>query len=195
MKTEIPYHWKYLSKKLVYPYEYFDSLESYPKLDDNIKKNFFSQWKNTYPNDAEVERTKKNIKLFNNRKREELTKIYLNSDKILLTCVFEKFIKVSPFEFDINSLYCALLPSFTWLWGLRYTGINLQTLQDKELISLMENKIRGRISTVIADRSVKSDEDEKISHIVAESLYGWAMSESVTYDGNKFDEIVGLEGF
>ena len=40
------------------------------------------------------------------------------------------------------------------------TGINLQTLQDKDMIMLLENIFRGGISSVLGDRYTKSDEDK-----------------------------------
>ena len=68
-----------------------------------------------------------------------------------MTCVFEKFIKVSVNEFDINPLYCISLLGFTWQCGLKYTGKNLQTFQDKDMNLLLENNIRGGISSVMGD--------------------------------------------
>ena len=41
LKTGFPDKWKYLSKKLAYPYEYFNSIEDYKKSVDNLEKNFF----------------------------------------------------------------------------------------------------------------------------------------------------------
>ena len=79
----------------------------------------------------------------------------------MLTCVFEKFIKVSVKEFGINLLYSVSLPGYTWQCGLKYPDIKLQTLQDKDLILLLENKIRGGISSVMGDRYVKSNEIKK----------------------------------
>ena len=52
----------------------------------------------------------------------------------LLACVFKKFLKVSVNEFGNNPLYFVSLLGFTWQWGSKYTGINLQTLQDEDLI-------------------------------------------------------------
>ena len=60
LKTGFPDKWKYLIKKLTYPYECFKSIDDYQKPVDNLKKeDFFSKLKNGYPDDEEIERTKK----------------------------------------------------------------------------------------------------------------------------------------
>ena len=122
------------------------------------KEDCFSKLKNKCPDDEELERTNKKIEKFNIKDGEELTEIYLKCDVLLLACVFEKIIKVSVKEFGINPLYCVNLPGYTWECGLKYTGINLQTLQDKDLILALENIIRGGTSSVMGDHYVKSDE-------------------------------------
>ena len=94
LKTGFPEKWKYLTKKLVYPYEFFNSIEDYEKPVNNLRKeDFFSKLKNDYPDDEEIERTKEVIKMFIIKNGEELTEIYLKSDVLLFACVFEKFIK------------------------------------------------------------------------------------------------------
>ena len=95
------------------------------------KEDFFSKLKNKHPTDDEIERTKENIKKSNVKNGEELTKLYLKSDVLLLTCVFEKVMNVSIKEVGINPLYCVSLLGYTWLCGLKYTDIELQTLQIK----------------------------------------------------------------
>ena len=117
----------------------------------------------------------------------------MKSDVLLVACVFEKFIKVSVNEFGINPLYCVSLPGYTWLCGLKYTGINLQTLQDKDMILLLENNIRGGISSVKGDRYVKSNEIKLLLYIDANNLYGHSMSQTPTYDEIKFDQNVKLD--
>ena len=136
---------------------------------------------------------KKLLGFFNIKKGEEITEKFLKSDVLLLTCVFEKFIRVSVIKNGINPLYCVSLPGYTWQCGLKYTGINLQKLQDKDMILLIENYIRGGISSVMEDRFVKSDEKTKILYKDVNNLYGWAMSEYLPYDEIKFDKNVNLE--
>ena len=50
LKTEFPDKWRYLTKKLAYPYEYFNSIEDYNKPADNLEnKDFFSKFKKNVP--------------------------------------------------------------------------------------------------------------------------------------------------
>ena len=162
LKTGFFDKWKYLTKILAYPYEYFNSIEDYQKPVDNLKEeHVFSNLKTDYPNDEEKERTLDIIKRFDIRNGEEIIQLYLKSDILLLTCVFEKFIKVSLNEYGINPLYCVSLPGYTWQCRLKYTGINLQALQNKDMILLSKKTIRGGKNSVMGDRYVKSDENNR----------------------------------
>ena len=187
LKNEFPYNWNLLSKKLAYPYEYFKSLKDYDlPIDLLTKENYFSRLKNGYPENIEIERTNEIIKKFNIKTGKELTELYLKTDVVLLVDVFEKFIKVSQNEFKINPLYCVSLPGYTWHCGLKSTGVNLKTLQDEDMISLIENNTRGGISSVMDDRYVISDDKKKILYVDANNLYGWAMSQFLPFDEIKF---------
>ena len=195
LKTEFPDKWRYLTKKLAYPYEYFNSIEDYDKPVDNLEnKDFLSKIKNKCPDDSEIGRTREIIKKFNIKDGKELTELYCKSDVLLLACVFEKFIKVSQNEFGISPLYFVSLPGYTWACGLKHTNIRLQTLQDKDMILLLESGIRGGISGVMGDRYVKSDKNKNIIYFDATNLYGFAMSKPLPYDDIKFEtENVCLE--
>ena len=118
----------------------------------------------------------------------------MKSDVLSLACVFEKFVKVSINEFGINPLYFVSSPGYTWQCGLKYTGVNLETLQYKDMILLLENKIRGGISSVMGDSYIQSDESyKKIIYIDATNLYGHSMSEPLPYDEIKIDRDIKLE--
>ena len=85
------------------------------------------------------------------------------------------------------------LPAYTWQCGLKYTDVKLDTLQDKDMILLLENNIRGGISSVMGDRYVKSDDHKKILYIDANNLYGYAISQSLPYQDLKFDPSTDIE--
>ena len=61
------------------------------------------------------------------------------------------------------------------------------------MILLLENNIRGGVSSVMSDRYIQSDENKKILHIDATNLYGHSMSEPLLYDDIKFDRDINLE--
>ena len=62
-KTELPDKCKFFSKKLTYPFEYFNSIDDYQKPVEILKKeDFLSKLKNINPSDEEMERLKKLLK-------------------------------------------------------------------------------------------------------------------------------------
>ena len=59
LKTGFPDKWNFLTEKLAYPHEYFNSIDDYQKPVDILKKrDFSSKIKNGYPDDKEIEQTK-----------------------------------------------------------------------------------------------------------------------------------------
>ena len=99
-----------------------------------------------------------------------------------------------PFnESDFNLLYSVILPGYTWRNGLKYTGINLQKLYDKDLILLLENNIRGGLGSIMGDTYVKPDENKMILYLDINNLYGHSMSQPLIYDKTKYDRNLKIE--
>ena len=93
LKTEIPEKWKFFDKKLAYPYECFNSINDYQKPENKFEKeNHFGKFKNACPSDEKIEKRNQIFNLLKIKNKEELTKLYLQSDIILLTCVLTKFL-------------------------------------------------------------------------------------------------------
>ena len=74
------------------------------------------------------------------------------------------------------------LPGYIWQCGLKNTGNNLQTLQDKDLILNLEKNIRCGISSVMGFRYVKSDENRRISYMDSTNLNGHSMIQPLPDD-------------
>ena len=85
------------------------------------------------------------------------------------------------------------LPGYTYQCALKYTDINIQTLQEKDLSLLLENIIRGGISSVMGDKYVKSDENKKILYMDATNLHGHSVSQMLPYDEIKLEKDICLE--
>ena len=94
MKTEFPDRNIYLRRNFACPFEYFNRFDDYQKSVNNYKEEyFFSKLKNACPNNEEIERTKEVFQKFNIENGEDLTKVHLKGDVILLTCLLRKFKK------------------------------------------------------------------------------------------------------
>ena len=163
-------------KKLAYPYEYF-TLDNIQEPLNLTKEDFWSTLKQTTPPDEEINRTQEIIKKFEVKNGQELTMIYLKMDVLQLADVFENFVEKATLEYGINHLYSYSLPGYTWKAGLKLTNNKLDFIKDKDVLLLLENNIRGGISSVMGPRYIESDTNTKLLYIDANNLYGWAISQ------------------
>ena len=107
------------------------------------------------------------IKTFGIKNGEELSRIYMKTDIIFLADVSENLKEVSTRECGVTPLYCVCIRIYTLKCGLIYTDIKIQILQDNDTTLLLENNIRGGISSVTGDRYGKWDENKKIIYMDA----------------------------
>ena len=163
-------------KKLAYPYEYLN-LDNFQEPLKLTKEKYWSTLTQSYPSDDDIKRTQELIDKNKIKNGRELLMLYLKMDVLQLADVFENFVESSTREYKINPLYSYSLPGYTWKAGLKLTNIKLDFIKDKELLLLLENNIRGGISSVMGDRHVQSDENKQILYIDANNLKGWAMSQ------------------
>ena len=163
-------------KKLAYPYEYLN-LSNIQEPLNLSPEDFWSTLKQTTPSLEEINRTQEIIKKYDLKNGQELTELYLKMDVLQLTEVFENFVEKPTLEYGINPLYSYSLPGYTWKAGLKLTKIKLDFIKDKQLLLLLENNIRGGISSVMGPRFIESNENTKLLYIDANNLYGWAMSQ------------------
>ena len=133
------------------------------------------------------------IDTYNITTAQELTELYLKMDVLQLTDVFENFVEKSTLEYGINPLYSYSLPGYTWKAGLKLTKIKLDFIKDKQLLLLLENNIRGGISSVMGPRFIESNENTKLLYIDANNLYGWAMSQYLPT--SEFEKLQPPEGY
>ena len=163
-------------KKLAYPYDNLN-LSNIQEPLNLSPEDFWSTLKQTTPSLEEINRTQEFIKKYDLKNGQELTELYLKMDVLQLTEVFENFVEKSTLEHGINPLYSYSLPGYTWKAGLKLTKIKLDFIKDKQLLLLLENIIRGGISSVMGPRYIESNENTKLLYVDANNLYGWAMSQ------------------
>ena len=163
-------------RKLAYPYEKGETIQSYYKPWKLCGEDYFSTLKQSYPDFEEKIRTQAIIVRNKITNLKELTIIYLKNDVLLITDIFRNYIDTCKKAYGINPLYSYSTPSFTWKAGLKLTRVKLDYITDVELRLLLENNMRGGPSSCVGSRYVKRGE-RKIVYEDLNILYGWSMSQ------------------
>ena len=112
--------------------------------------------------------------------------MYLATDVLLLTDVFESFRRQSLESYSLDPACYISLPGLAWDAMLLKTGVSLELLskEKSDIYLMVEQGIRGGISVAIK-RHAKADENNTLMYLDANNLYGWAMSLSLPYGGFK----------
>ena len=185
MKKYFGNHYELLSRKGIFPYEWFTDEQkmSYPQLP--AKEDFKSKLTNTTISDDDYLHAQNVWHTFNCTKFENYHDIYLICDVLLLSDVMEKFRATSMQFFNLDPLHHCSLPSFGWQCMLKQTKVKLDYVYDVNMHLMLEDGIRGGVSSVMK-RYAKANnpyvfghdatkENSYIVYIDKNSLYPEAM--------------------
>lgn len=185
-----------VTKKGVYPYEYTDSWE---KLLTNVlppKESFYNSMTDSHISDEDYNHATKVWQTFNCKSLGEYSDIYLRTDVLLLTDIYENFRNLCLENYELDPSHYLTLPSFTFDAMLKVTSVELELLTDYDKYLFIERGIRGGITSCIkrhakANNPHVMDYDENkeityLSYIDANNLYGWAMSNSMPKNNFKW---------
>ena len=178
-----------MSKKGVYPYDYMDDYCKFHYERLPSKEKFYNILNDKQITDEEYEHAKEVWKVFNLKDMGEYHDLYLVSDVLLLTDVFENFRTYCLNYYKLDPCHYFTSPGLSWDAMLRMTGINLELMTDIDMYQLIEKGIRGRVSYISnrygnANNKYMKEYDEKapskyIMYLDANNLYGWAMSQKL----------------
>ena len=121
--------------------------------------------------------------------------LYVQSDTLLLADMFENFRDMCIKEYELDPAHFLSLPGLAWQACLKKTGVELELLTDYDMLLMIEEGIRGGICQSI-HRHAKANnkymknynnnkESSYIQYLVANNLYGWAMSKKLPVNGFK----------
>ncbi|XP_073236533.1 uncharacterized protein [Porites lutea] len=122
--------------------------------------------------------------------------LYLKSDVLLLSDVFENFRKTCLKHYKLDPAHYYTSPGLAWDACLKETGQQLELLHDYDMLMMFERGIRGGI-THISKRYAEANnkymkefnpgkESTFIQYLDANNLYGWAMSQNLPTHGFKW---------
>ena len=173
---------KLLKKKGIFPYEFmtdFDKLNVY-KLPP--KNKFYSKLNDSNIDDEEYEHAQKVWKEFNCKTMRNYHDLYLKTDVLLLTDVMENYRNICIDNYGLDPLWYYTAPGLAWDAALKISKIELELLTDPDMYLMVENGIRGGISTIMkryakANNPYVNDfnpekENIYIQYLDANNLYG-----------------------
>ncbi|CAH3195844.1 unnamed protein product [Porites evermanni] len=184
-----------LTRKGVYPYDYVSSMEKLSETQLPPKDSFYSKL-----NDEDITDDYQHaINVWNTfecKTIRDYHDLYLKSDVLLLSDVFENFRKTCLCHYNLDPTHYYTSPGLAWDACLKETGQELQLLHDYDMLMMFEKGIRGGISHIskrYAEANNKYMKDYRpdvestyIQYLDANNLYGWAMSQSLPTHGFKW---------
>lgn len=178
--------------KGVYPYEYMNSFEKFNETALPSIDKFYSSLNEDGISTEDYEHAQNVWNTFNIQNLGEFHDLYLKTDVLLLTDVFEAFRKtaMSGYGLDPCNNYITL-PNFGWDAMLKKTQIKLEQITDVDMYMFCEKGLRGGIS-MISHRHARANnkymktydpnvESSYITYLDANNLYGHAMIQSLPY--------------
>ena len=128
---------------------------------------------------------------------------YLKKDALLLTYVFEKFIKTCLEFYGLDPCHYISSPGVSWNAMLRKTGIELEKISDIDKYYFIEKGLRGGTSYIAkryakANNKYMNDYDPKrpttfITYLDKNNIYRWTMCEYLPYEG--FEWVKNIDEF
>ena len=186
-----------MTRKGIYPYSFMDS---YDKFDINpltlTKFNFRSDLTGEDISDEDFEFYKEICNKFNIKTLGEYHDLYLQSDVLLLSDVFENFRETCFQYYKLDPAHYYSAPGLSWNACLKMTGIELELISDVDMYLMIEKGLRGGMSVISHRKSeannkyMTSYDPEKpskyITYLDANSLYSWSMIQYLPYGGFKW---------
>ena len=116
--------------------------------------------------------------------------LYLKTDVVLLTNVFESFRSVCVGNYGLDPAHFYTAPGLAWKACLKKTGVNLELLRDPDMLLMFERGIRGGITQSVHKWAISNNSymgyeydslrpTNDLQYLDANNLYGWAMSQAL----------------
>jgi hypothetical protein len=190
-----------ICQKGFYPYEFIDSIDkiNHPELPPITA--FYSNLKLEGITKEDYKHAQNVYNKFGCSSFKNYHDLYLLTDVILLSDIFENFRKMSLKYYKLDAANYLTSSSMAWDAMLLYTNIKLELISDEEILIMIEKSKRGGLCFVGSKRHAKANniqmdklynkniESSYISYIDANNLYGWAMCQMLPYKDIKWADI------
>ena len=124
-----------MSQKGVYPYDFMDSFEKVNQTELPNKDQFYSILNDQHITDDEYDHANKVWNTFMIKTMGEYHDLYLVSDMLLLTDVFENFRKTCTQYYKLDPCHYFTSPGLSWDAMSKMTNIKLELMTDIDMFS------------------------------------------------------------
>ena len=189
----------------MYPYEYIDGdEEKFKEIGLPPRKAFYSKLRLSGISKKEYKHAQNVYKKFKCQSFQDYHDLYLKSDVLLLSDVFEDFRKTSIEHYKLDPANFITAASYAWSCMLLKTGIELELISDPKILDIFERSKRGGLTFVGSKRYAKAnnkdivgyDPNTKSTYLLyldANNLYGWSMVQDLPYQDIKLDTEITIE--
>ena len=188
-----------LLRKGVYPFEYMDSWQRFDETALPDKEAFYSNLNMEDITDVDYRHGKIVFEYLINKDLDDYHDLYVQSDTLLLTDVFENFRNMCIKVYKLDPAHFLSAPGLGSQACLKKTKVKLELLTDVAMLLMVEKGIRGGICHAIY-RYAKANnkymknynkyrEESFLQYLDAKNLYGWAMSQKLPVGGFKWKKI------
>ena len=154
-----------LVRKGVYPYDYMDSWDKFFEVRLPRTDEFYSKLNMSGISDDKYEHAKKVWEEFGLKNLGEYHDLYLRTDVILISNIFEKFREVCIENYGLDPAHFYTTPGLAWQACLKKTGITLDLITNPDMLLMFKRGIRGEITQVVQPFSILHPRLYKISTI------------------------------
>ena len=182
-----------LLRKNVYPYDYMNDERRFQETRIPPKDAFYSEIKKSHINEEDYSHACKVFRHLGLSNLGDYSDLYLKTDVLLLTDIFENFRDISMRDYRLDPCHFYSAPGLSWSAMLLMTKVNLELLTDIDDLLLWERGCRGGISQIShryaeANNPYLSDYDPSRPHsyivyVDAVNLYGWASMQPLPIGG------------
>ena len=134
-----------LLRKGVYPYEYMNTWERFSEISLPSKEDFYSNLNMEDISDIDYRHANNVFKRFKLENLGDYHDLYVQSDTLLLTDVFNNFRDMCIKDYELGPAHFLSLPGLAWQACLKKTNIELELLTDYDMLLMVEEGIRGGI--------------------------------------------------
>ena len=195
-----PQAFKILTRKGVYPYSYMNDFKKFEEITLPPREKFYNELSKKHISDEDYAFIHELWNTYQLKNLGELHDLYMETDVLILTDVFEEFRDFSLLKYRLDPAHYNTAPGLSWSAALLYTMQRLEIPTDPDMHLFFDKGLTGGASQVAnpwaqanhEGMGEKFDPEVMRAYIAmfdCNNQYGWAMSQYLPTHGFKWVEL------